>query len=362
MSDTLWIATRKGLMQWTRGTSGWQHARAHFLGDPVSHVLVDPRDGAVYVSLNLGHFGCKLHRSDDGGAHWQEVAAPAYPAKPEASEDPTPWDLKLLWTIAPGGADEPGVLWAGTLPGGLFRSADRGASWQLSESLWQRDERAEWAGGGYDFPGIHSVLVDPRDSRRVIVGVSCGGVWRSEDGGASWALSAQGMRAAYMPPEMAFHQNVQDPHRVVQCAGAPDTLWAQHHNGIFVSRDGASSWQEIEQAGPSVFGFAVAVHPRDPQTAWFVPAVKDECRVPVDGRLVVTRTRDGGQSFESLSRGLPPAPGYDLIYRHALVVDASGQRLAMGSTSGNVWLSENGADTWHALSSHLPPISALSFG
>ncbi len=362
MSDQLWIATRKGLMHWDRADAGWRHRQAHFLGDPVSHVLADPRDGALYASLNLGHFGCKLRRSDDGGRSWQEVAAPAYPPKPEGSADPTPWDLKLIWTLVPGGTDEPGVLWAGTLPGGLFRSPDRGASWQLVESLWQRPERAEWVGGGYDFPGIHSVLVDPRDSQRLVVGVSCGGVWRSEDGGASWALSAQGMRAAYMPAELAWHQNIQDPHSIVQCAATPDTLWAQHHNGIFVSRDGARSWQEIGQAGPSVFGFAVAVHPRDPQTAWFVPAVKDECRVPVDGQLVVTRTRDGGGSFESLSEGLPPAPGYDLVYRHALVVDATGQRLAMGSTGGNAWLSEDGGDTWFTLSTHLPPISALSFG
>lgn len=338
MSDRLWIATRKGLMLWIRdaGPGGrWRHAAAHFLGDPVSHVLVDPRDGTVYASMNLGHFGCKLRRSDDGGANWEEVSAPAYPPKPEGSEDATPWDLKLIWTVAAGGPDEPGVLWAGTLPGGLFRSADRGASWQLVESLWQRPERSEWAGGGYDYPGIHSVLVDPRDSRRIVVAVSCGGVWRSEDGGASWTLSAKGMRAAYMPPEMAYTENAQDPHCVVQCAGAPDTFWAQHHNGIFVSRDGARSWQEIEQAGPSVFGFAVACHPRDGGTAWFAPAVKDECRVPVDGQLVVTRTRDGGARFDTLSRGLPPAPGYDLVYRHALVVDASGERLAMASTSGN---------------------------
>lgn len=363
-SNRLWVATRKGLLGWQRDDTGvWRpNAAPPFLGDPVSQILHDPRDGALYAALNLGHFGCKLHRSDDGGTRWQELAAPAYPAKPDGDDDPVPWDLKLIWSLAAGGPEQPGALWAGTIPGGLFRSEDRGASWQLVESLWQRPERRGWFGGGYDHPGIHSVLVDPRDSRCLLLGISCGGVWRSDDEGASWALSAQGMRAAFMPPDQAHEQNIQDPHRVVQCPAEPDTLWAQHHNGIFVSRDGARSWQEITEAGPSVFGFAVAVHPREPATAWFVPAVKDECRVPVDGRLVVTRTRDGGASFETLTRGLPPPPAYDLIYRHALGVDASGERLAMASTSGNLWLSENGGDDWQCLSTHLPPVSALAFG
>lgn len=362
MSERLWVGTRKGLMAFRRDGGAWRQAGVHFLGDPVSQVLVDARDGALYAALNLGHFGCKLHRSDDGGERWQEIAAPAYPVKPEGSDDAAPWDLKLIWSLAAGGAGEPGVLWAGTLPGGLFRSADRGASWQLVESLWNEPLRRQWAGGGYDWAGIHSIAVDPRGPRRLLVGVSCGGCWRSEDGGATWALSAKGMRAAYMPPEQAYDENSQDPHRVVQCPAAPDTLWAQHHNGIFLSRDSGRNWTEIEHAGPSVFGFAVAVHPQDPDTAWFAPAVKDECRVPVDGRLVVTRTRDGGKSFESFSSGLPPAPGYDLVYRHALVVDGSGRRLAMASTSGNLWISEDGGEHWNGLSYHLPPVAALAFG
>ena len=362
MSHPLWIATRKGLLGWRRHGGGWRQTSAHFVGDAVSQVLVDTRDGALYAALNLGHFGCKLRRSDDGGAHWEELAAPAYPPKPEGSDDPTPWTLQLLWSLAAGGPGEPGVLWAGTIPGGLFRSADRGASWTLVESLWQRPERRGWTGGGYDHPGIHSVLVDPRDSRRLVLAVSCGGIWRSDDAGASWTLGGHGLRAAYMPPEQAHDPVAQDPHRVVQCHSAPDTLWCQHHNGIFLSRDRGLHWQEIERAEPSAFGFAVAVHPHDPLTAWFVPAVKDECRVPVDAALVVSRTRDGGARFEPLARGLPAAPAYDLVYRHALVVDASGERLAMASTSGNAWVSENGGEDWQALSHHLPPVSALAFG
>lgn len=148
---------------------------------------------------------------------------------------------------------------------------------------------------------------------------------------------------------------------MVQCAGAPDALWVQHHNGVFRSVDGALSWTEVANVAPSVFGFAVAVHPRDPETAWFVPAVKDEFRYPVDAKLVVARTRDGGRSFDVLSAGLPAAPAYDLVYRHGLAIDASGDRLAFGSTTGGLWISEDQGDQWTRIDARLPPISAVAF-
>jgi photosystem II stability/assembly factor-like uncharacterized protein len=125
--------------------------------------------------------------------------------------------------------------------------------------------------------------------------------------------------------------------------------------------DGGARFAEVTAAAPSRFGFAVAAHPTDPARAWFVPAVKDECRVPVDGRLVVTRTRDGGETLQSLSDGLPEGPSYDLVYRHALAVDRSGRRLAMGSTTGNLWSSNDGGETWRLLSAHMPPVAALAF-
>src|SRR3546814_1000850 len=92
-------------------------------------------------------------------------------------------------------------------------------------------------------------------------------------------------------------------------------MWIQHHNGIFHSETGVDGWSQIETVDPS-FGFAVAVHPERPGTAWFVPAIKDEYRYPKDGRLVVTRTTDGGKSFDTLTDGLPQTHAYDLIYRH----------------------------------------------
>lgn len=354
------VATRKGLFAVARDAGTWTLGPPAFLADPVSAVLDDPRDGTRYAALNLGHFGVKLKRSRDDGRTWEEIPPPVYPRQPDDASG-SPWSLSLIWCLEAGGADQPGTLWAGTIPGGLFRSDDRGESWHLVRSLWDRPERAGWFGGGYDHPGIHSIAVDPRDSRHVTVGISCGGVWTTRDGGTSWQLTAAGMRAGYMPPDQSGNPNIQDPHRLVACRDHPDVLWAQHHSGMFRSTDGADTWIEITGVPMSSFGFAAAAHPADPDTAWFVPAVRDECRVPVDGRFVVTRTRDGGRHFDVLERGLPAAPAYDLAYRHGLDVARDGRTLALGTTTGGLWVSEDAGDTWHCISAHLPPIYAVRF-
>lgn len=368
VSQRCHVATRKGLFTLERGASGWAIARVSFLGDNCTLAMHDPRTGHLLATLNHGHFGVKMHRSADGGASWEEVGVPAFPPRPAdhvpkapAEGTPAEWALKLVWALAPGGADRPGVVWCGTLPGGLFTSEDGGASWTLNRPLWDDPRREEWFGGGAEQPGIHSICVDPRDSDHVIIGISCGGAWRTRDAGASWAPCGPGMRAEYMPPERQFDVNVQDPHLIAQCGAAPDVLWVQHHNGIFKSVDGAASWTEIAGVSPSVFGFPVAVHPRDADTAWFVPAVKDEKRYPVSGRVVVTRTRDGGKTFEQLTKGLPQEHAYDLVYRHALDVDDTGERLMFGSTTGSLWVSENGGDSWTTVSSNLPPVYAVRF-
>jgi photosystem II stability/assembly factor-like uncharacterized protein len=362
MSKRAFLSTRKGLFELDHNDAGWEVGASHFLGEPVSFTLADGRDGALYAALNLGHYGVKLHRKDAGSAAWTEIAVPAYPLKPGDSADTVEWKNKLIWSMAAGGADQPGVLWAGTLPGGLFRSSDRGDSWQLVRALWDAPQRAEWFGGGYDVPGIHSICVDPRDSSRVLVGVSCGGVWQTTDGGASWEITATGMRADYMPPELNENEAVQDPHRIVRSDGSPDVLWCQHHNGMWRSDNGGRRWEEIKQAPLSRFGFAVAAHPGDPGTAWFAPAEADQRRIPVGAALAVTRTRDGGQTFEVLREGLPQQHCYDLVYRHGLAVDDDARTLLMGSTSGGVWMSDDGGDRWRTVSTTMPPVYAVCFG
>ena len=361
MSDRAYLSTRKGLFELRRTGAQWQVGERHFLGEPVSIALADVRDGTLYAALNLGHFGVKLHRRDPGSEAWTEIAAPAYPLKPEDSEDKVEWKNKLVWSLEAGGADQPGVLWAGTLPGGLFKSLDRGDSWQLVRALWDVPQRAEWFGGGYDVPGIHSICVDPRNSDHVLVGISCGGVWRSEDGGASWTISATGMRADYMPPELNENEAVQDPHRVVRSRANPDLLWCQHHNGMWRSENGGRNWQEITNVPVSNFGFAVAVHPGDGNTAWFAPAEADQRRIPVDTAMAVTRTTDGGKSFTVLREGLPQEQCYDLVYRHGLTVSDDGCSVLMASTTGGVWVSDNAGERWQTVSTAMPPVYAVCF-
>lgn len=358
MSDHLYVGTRKGLFEFVRRNGAWEIAEVQFLGDPVSGVLA--HGGIVYAALDLGHFGAKLWKREASGA-WRELAVPTFPPKPEGDkDDPHPWTLGKIWGIEPGGV--PGRLWAGTMPGGLFRSDDGGETWSLNAPLWHMPERKKFGGvAGGEQPGLSSVLVDPTNPADIRVGISCGGVWASTDAGASWKLINRGLYAEYMPPELREDPISQDVHQLARCASRPEVMWCQHHNGVFRSEDAGATWRELTAVRPSKFGFAVAAHPRDPNTAWFVPAVKDERRIPVDGKVVVARTRDGGGSFDVLSKGLPQRHAYDLVYRHALAVDDSGERLAFGSTTGGLWVSENGGDSWTMPDARLPPVSVVRF-
>jgi hypothetical protein len=361
---TLLISTRKGLFEADATSGSYRVTRGHFIGDNVTLALADPR-GGWYAALDHGHFGVKLHRSDDRGATWTEITTPAYPKQPEGEVEKNfwgkerTWATALIWSLAPA-LDKDGALWCGTIPGGLFRSEDRGATWNIVEGLWFHPQRPKWGGGGKDDAGIHSICVDPRDPKTVTVGVSIGGVWRTRDAGATWTNTAHGMRADYVPPELTNDGIAQDVHCLVQCQSSPTAFWVQHHNGIFRSTDDMASWQEIDNAKPSVFGFPVVVDPEDPNTAWFAPAIKDEKRIPVDGKLVLSRTRDGGKTFESLSKGLPDSFAYDLVYRHGLALAPDGV-LAFGSTTGNVFASPDRGESWSVVSNYLPPVHAVTF-
>lgn len=359
MSDKLLLGTRKGLLILSKNGHDWAVESEHFEGAPVSHAMLDHRNGTLWACLDHGHWGTKLHRSKDMGATWEEVEAPKYPeGATRPPEDKDPASTSYIWLVHPGGDDEPNRLYVGTEPGGLFVSDDGGDSFHLMETLWEQPSRDHWFGGGRDHAGLCSIVVDPRDSRHVTVGISVGGVYETTDGGETWTVRNKGLIADYMPdPHAEFGH---DPHFIIAAPSNPDVLWQQNHCGIFRSVDGGKNWDHITQeGGPAYFGFAIVPDASDENVAWVAPAVSAEYRVPVDRALCISRTEDGGKTWQALRKGLPQENAYDIVFRHGMDID--GDTLAFGTTAGNVYVSDDRGDSWRCVTQNLAVVYSTRF-
>lgn len=382
------VGTRKGTFFVDKESGAWRPRLVGHRGVGVNFVTRDPHSGDFWAALGHGHWGAKLSCSKDDGATWSDSAQIKYPSgarylappdpDPNSSEEdmqkgPTLRDATLLklWIIAFG---DPGQIHVGTIPGGLFSSHDGGQTFELNTSLWNHESRGgdlsngrgsgvtHWFGtpasDGEFAAGIHSIAVDPRDSKRILVAVSTAGVLETRDGGKTWRGRNQGMLNDYLPNPAAEWGH--DPHFIALCPAQPDHVWQQNHSGVFYSSDGAATWRKVSQPERGVhFGFPVAVDERDGKTAWLVPGKADMQRMAIDGRLFVARTRDGGESWEELRAGLPQENAYDVVYRHALAT--RGDCLAFGSTTGNLYLSEDAGDTWLTVANNLPPVYSVRF-
>ena len=350
-NDRFLLGTRKGLFDVRRQGGAWALGEPRLPGQTIAFAVRDPRSSTVWASLDHGHWGAKLARSDDDGATFEKTAPPTYPEHTGAS-------AKYYWVIEPGPADRPGHVWIGTDPGGLFRSEDGGATWSLDEALWALRKEHAWQGGGRGEAGIHSICFDPRDARHAYVGISCAGVLETKDDGASWSYVNKGLVNVFDPGSTTDYGH--DPHCVVIAPSKPDVLWQANHCGVFKSADGAATWQNLTQKPWIDFGFTVAVHPTNHDRAWLVPLKSDEVRTTVDGRLAVARTDDGGATWDLFREGFP-SPAYDFPFRHALDVGADGDTLALATTSGNLYVSEDGGVTWATVSTSLPPVYSVRF-
>lgn len=359
MSDqkyTLLIATGKGLVVYRYAQSVWQLQQVHFKGMPVSVIHRDPRHGTWWVALAHRHWGNKLHYSSDEGKTWKEVPAPKYPPQSEVKPG-VPASLQYIWSIQSAGPDQPDVLYLGTEPGGLFRSEDGGKSFELVSSLWEHPSRVRyWFGGGRKHPGIHSIVMDPRDSQHFYIGISCAGVFETQDGGQSWEVRNHGLHADFLPNPLV--EVGQDPHRVMIHPQNPDVLWQQNHCGVFLSRDGGQAWADVTDSQEKIrYGFGLALDPEDPEQAWVIPASSDDCRVALDQSLAVFHTQDGGQNWQSYREGLPQGTCFDIVLRHSLLL--YGHLMVFGTTTGNLYYSRDKGQSWKAINHHLPSIYAL---
>jgi hypothetical protein len=349
----LLVGTKKGL--WigrSEDRDRWTWSAPEFLMQGIYGLGIDER-GAVprlFAGGTSEHWGPGVYYSDDLGASWTEThgAAVRFPADLGAS-------VERVWQIQPS-AVEPDVVWAGTQPSALFRSEDRGESFTLVRSLWDHPHREEW-GAGFGGQAIHTIVPHPDDPQQVTVAMSTGGVYRTADGGGSWAPANQGIKAYFFPdPWPEFGQCV---HKVAAHPAAPQRLFAQNHHGVYRSDDGGDRWVSIADGLPADFGFPIVVHPHQPETVYVFPLVADGARIPPEGRARVWRSADAGESWTPSGRGLPD-DFWAAVMRDAMTTDRADQAgLYLGARDGSLFASLDDGDSWDQLTAHLPDVLAV---
>jgi photosystem II stability/assembly factor-like uncharacterized protein len=346
------VGTKKGLfLGWSADRLTWDWEGPHQSMAAIAALAIDTRRTPTRLSVGgrNEHFGPAVFTSDDFGASWVENAAgsPAFPSDAGA-------DVEQIWQLQPGPPSRPDEMWAGVEPSALFRSSDGGETFTLVRSLWDHPHRADWqpgAGGQC----LHTVLPHPADADRVLVAMSTGGVYGTEDGGQSWHPSNRGVTAPFMPdPLPEYGQCV---HKVVRDAEDPDLLMLQNHGGVFRSEDGGANWQSVEEGLPANFGFGLTRTPGEDGAFFAFPLSADMSRFPVAGRAGVYRSVDDGRAWTDASKGLPEAGFHTIVLRDAMTTDdADPSGIYFGTRSGEVWGSADHGETWNQLVAHLPDV------
>jgi len=352
MATLLMIGTRKGL--WV-GTSidareDWEFTGPHHDMEEVYSCLVDTRTDPprLFAGASSSWLGPQVRRSDDLGATWEETPGGAirFPDDVDAS-------VERVWQIVPG--HESDSLWAGTEPGAVWRSTDRGESFELVRGLWDHPHRPDW-GAGFGGQAFHTLLPHPDDPDSVTVAISTGGVYQSADGGSTWEPRNKGIRAEFLPEGEQYPEFGQCVHKVTRHPSRPERLFLQNHGGVYRSDDHAASWDYIGDGLSSDFGFAMVVHPREPDTVFVFPNGAGDGRYPPGGKMRVWRSRDAGDTWEELGDGLPD-DFYVGVMRDAMCHDGQDPLgLYVGARNGAVWASADGGESWRQIVANLPDV------
>lgn len=349
----LLIGTLKGafLLRSNQARSRWALGGPYFPGTPVYALAFDARQGRhrIWAGCQSWRWGTALRSSDEFGKKWTDPETYTLKFPPDSDVS-----LKNIWQICLGRADDPNTLYCGVEPSALFESHDNGESWSLVRGLFDHPHRAKWTPGGGG-QCLHTILPDPVNDARITVAMSTGGVYRTDDGGKTWQARNQGIRAQFLPDQ--YPEFGQCVHKIVSHPSRPERLFLQNHWGLYRSDDGADSWKDIARGVPSDFGFAMAGHPRDPETVYIVPIESDEYRCAPEGKLRVYRTRNAGASWEPLTRGLPQKSALETVLRDALTTDAADPAgVYFGTRSGKLYGSNDEGRSWEQLLDGMPSI------
>jgi serine/threonine protein kinase len=348
----LLVGTTKGafILRSNARRSRWEVGGPYFHGHNVYAMAYDGRGGQHRIwTSTQSYWGTFIRSSDDFGKSWTNPQQAPVRFPPD-----TGISLKNIWQIALGPADEPNVLYCGVEPAALFESRDAGEGWSLVRGLFDHPHRPRWVPGNGGL-ALHTIVLDPADKQRMYVAISSGGVYRTNDGGSTWSAQNRGVRAMFMPDK--YPEFGQCVHKITLHPDRPERLFLQNHWGLYRSDDFAENWTDIANGVPSDFGFAMIMHPRNPDCVYIVPVESDEFRCACDGRLRVYRTRNGGASWEPLMRGLPQKRAYETVLRDAMTADSFDLvGIYFGTRSGQLFSSRDEGRTWTKILEGLPSI------
>jgi photosystem II stability/assembly factor-like uncharacterized protein len=360
----LLVGTRKGafIIEADGTRRDWRVSEPHFGGWELYHLKGSPvQPDRIWASQSSGWFGQQLQRSDDGGKTWNPVGNEfRYDGVPGTHQhyDGTarPWEFKRVWHLEPSLTDPDTVL-AGVEDAALFRSTDGGASWAELSGLRTHTTGSAWAPGAGGLC-LHTILVDPKNPERIFVAISAAGCFRTEDGGKSWRPITKGLSSNFLPDPTAEIGHC--VHRIAMHASRPSTLFMQKHWDVMRSDDAGDNWREISGNLPSDFGFVIDVHAHEPETIYVVPIKSDSEHFPPEGKLRVYRSRTGGNEWEPLVKGLPQQDCYVNVLRDAMCVDSLDPcGVYFGTTGGQVYGSRDGGDSWEAIARDLPAVMSV---
>ena len=361
------VGTRKGtyVVEGDRRRRTWQVGPVAHTGSEIYHVVADPRHpGDLYAAVNNMFWGPQVHRSRNGGRTWREIATPLTPfrkdRRPQMNEEepssPVRRPVNNLWHIEPGLPSEPETLYLGADPHLLFRSQDLGATWEPIESINHHPARESWA-PGFGGACLHTILIDPRDSRRWYIGLSSVGTFRSDDNGQSWTPTNRGVEAPFLPDK--HPETGQCVHHVVADAADPDTFYRQDHGGMYVSHNRMEKWIRIGKPLGDDFGFCVASPPAVPGTAYFV-RLDGKARVTGEGHFQVHEWNDRKRTWRKL---LAPRafPGHFGVQREGIATDnLDPPGIYVGTTTGQLFVSPNAGRDWKLIPFQFPSIHSVS--
>jgi photosystem II stability/assembly factor-like uncharacterized protein len=358
------VGTKKGAFVLTSDgkRQSWQVEGPHFGGWEIYHLKGSPADpNRIYASQSSGWFGQVVHRSDDGGQSWAAVGNEfVYDGEPGTHQwyDGTahPWEFNRVWHFEPSLTD-PDTVYAGVEDAALFRSTDGGQTWHELPGLRGHGTGPDWQPGAGGLC-LHTILLDPQDPERIFVAISAAGAFRSDDAGKSWKPINRGLRSEYIPdPEAEIGHCV---HRLALHPSRPDVLYMQKHWDVMRSDDAGDNWYEVSGNLPSDFGFVIDVHAHDPETIYVIPIKSDSEHYPPEGKLRVYRSRNGGNEWQALTKGLPQENCYVNVLRDAMAVDQLDPcGVYFGTTGGDVYVSADAGDNWAPIVTGLPRVLSV---